>query len=64
MERRDWQGLNCGVDGKPMGAPAYHPRALLGVWVHDRGALVAETGGSLPGPDPVLVAERVPAAGP
>ncbi len=29
-----WTGLGIGLDGEPLGAPAYHPRALLSVWLH------------------------------
>ena len=28
----DRQGLGCDLEGDPLGAPAYHPRALLSVW--------------------------------
>jgi transposase len=30
----EWQGLGCDLDGDPLGAPAYHPRALLSVWIY------------------------------
>lgn len=29
-----WQKLGIGLGGDPLGAPAYHPRALLGVWLY------------------------------
>jgi transposase len=29
-----WQKLNIVIEGEPMGAPAYHPRALLCVWLY------------------------------
>jgi transposase len=29
-----WIELGIGLDGEPLGAPAYHPRALLGVWLY------------------------------
>ena len=29
-----WAGIGVDKDGNPMGAPAYHPRALLGVWLY------------------------------
>ena len=29
-----WAGIGVDKDGDPMGAPAYHPRALLGVWLY------------------------------
>jgi transposase len=28
-----WQELGIGLNGDPLGAPAYHPRALLSVWI-------------------------------
>ena len=33
MKREDWAELGVDADGDPMGAPAYHPRALLSVWL-------------------------------
>ena len=34
--------------GDPMGAPAYHPRGLLGVWLYGfRGKVQPEAGGGL-----------------
>lgn len=29
-----WMELGMGLDGEPLGAPAYHPRALLSVWLY------------------------------
>ena len=29
-----WSKLGISLDGEPLGAPAYHPRALLGVWLY------------------------------
>ncbi len=29
-----WQKLDIGLEGDPLGAPAYHPRALLSVWLY------------------------------
>ena len=29
-----WAGIGVDKDGDPMGAPAYHPRAVLGVWLY------------------------------
>ncbi len=29
-----WVELEISPDGEPLGAPAYHPRALLSVWLH------------------------------
>jgi len=29
-----WSEMGIGLDGEPLGAPAYHPRALLSVWLY------------------------------
>lgn len=34
LEREAWVELGIGSEGDPLGAPAYHPRALLSVWLH------------------------------
>ena len=34
LDREGWAELDVGIDGDPMGAPAYHPRALLSVWLY------------------------------
>jgi len=34
MDYTAWMELGIGVDGEPLGAPAYHPRALLSVWLY------------------------------
>ena len=34
LDRAAWIELGIGLDGEPLGAPAFHPRALLGVWLH------------------------------
>ena len=34
LDREGWAELGVEVDGDPMGAPAYHPRALLCVWLY------------------------------
>ena len=34
LGREGWAELGVGIDGDPMGAPAYHPRALLSVWLY------------------------------
>ena len=34
LSRADWQALGVGPDGEALGAPAYHPRTLLGVWLY------------------------------
>ena len=33
LGRDGWAELGVDPDGNPMGAPAYHPRALLSVWL-------------------------------
>ena len=33
LDREDWKELGVEIEGDPLGAPAYHPRALLGVWL-------------------------------
>jgi len=33
MDRSSWSELGIGLDGEALGAPAYHPRALLSVWL-------------------------------
>ena len=34
LDDDDWAGIGIDKDGDPMGAPSYHPRALLGVWLY------------------------------
>ncbi len=34
LDRDGWAELGVDPDGNPMGAPAYHPRALLSVWLY------------------------------
>jgi transposase len=34
LDKSFWDKLGIGIDGEPLGAPAYHPRALLGVWLY------------------------------
>ena len=34
LDREAWVELGIGIDGEPLGAPAYHPRALLCVWLN------------------------------
>ncbi len=34
LDREDWSELGIDIDGDSMGAPAYHPRALLSVWLY------------------------------
>ena len=34
LDREDWGKLEVKIDGEVLGAPAYHPRALLSVWLY------------------------------
>ena len=34
LDRGEWEEMGVCLDGDPLGAPAYHPRALLSVWVY------------------------------
>ncbi len=34
LNREDWKELGVEIEGDPLGAPAYHPRALLSVWLY------------------------------
>ena len=34
LEREIWAELGVEIEGNPLGAPAYHPRALLSVWLY------------------------------
>jgi transposase len=34
LNRDDWLEMGIGPDGEAFGAPAYHPRALLSVWLY------------------------------
>jgi len=34
LEPSQWLELGIGTNGEPLGAPAYHPRALLSVWLY------------------------------
>ena len=34
LNRGSWGDLEIGLEGDPLGAPAYHPRLLLSVWVY------------------------------
>lgn len=34
LGREGWAELGVAIDGDPLGAPAYHPRALLCVWLY------------------------------
>lgn len=34
LDREGWKELGVEIEGDPLGAPAYHPRALLSVWLY------------------------------
>ena len=34
LDREGWAEMGAEIDGDPLGAPAYHPRALLCVWLY------------------------------
>ncbi len=34
LDRGDWRELDVEIEGDPMGAPSYHPRALLSIWLY------------------------------
>ena len=34
LGREDWRELDVEIEGDPMGAPSYHPRALLSIWLY------------------------------
>jgi transposase len=34
LDSREWQKLGIGINGEPLGAPEYHPRVLLSVWLY------------------------------
>ena len=34
LDREAWKNMEIDVDGDPLGAPAYHPWALLSVWLY------------------------------
>jgi transposase len=34
LDNITWQKLSIALDGDPHGAPSYHPRAMLGVWLY------------------------------
>ena len=34
LDREDWKELGVEIEGDPLGAPSYHPGALLSVWLY------------------------------
>ena len=67
LDKEGWAELGVeigrGLAGSA-GLPSQGAALRVAVWLHDRGALVPEVGGSLPGPDTLPVADRVAASGP
>jgi len=64
LDHAAWVELGIGPDGNPMGAPAYHPRALLermAAWLYDRDTLFSKAGDSLPRPGVLPLANRMAA---
>ena len=65
LDREDWAELGVKIEGDSMGAPALPSTCAVervAVRLHDRGALVPQARGGLPGPDTVPVADRVAAS--
>ena len=60
LERSGWSELGVEIDGEALGAPSYHPRGLLSVWLYGfmTGVrFVPQAGGGLPRPDTVPLAQ-------
>ena len=34
LDREDWKELGMELEGDPLRAPAYHPRAILSIWLY------------------------------
>ena len=34
LDPEDWKKLGVEIEGDPLGAPAYHPKALLSIWLY------------------------------
>ena len=67
LDREEWADLGVDIDGEAMGAPAYHPSALLSVWLYGfmtnvRSLPQAQDG--LPRPPALPVADRLAAPRP
>ena len=67
LDRKGWAELGVEIEGDPPGAPAYHLRVLLSVWLYGFmiwSEVVPEVGGRVPGSDTLLVVDRVAASRP
>ena len=66
LDREDWGELEVEIGGGAGSGslPCSCAVERVAVRFHDRGTLVPEAGGGLPGPDTVPVADRVAASGP
>ena len=65
LDRDGWAGLGVEIEGEVLGSASLpSPCAVerLAIRLYDRGALVPEAGGGLPGPDTVPVADRLAAS--
>ena len=65
LSRDYWTELGVQPDGEVLGAPAYHPRALLSVWLYGFMTNVRslpQAGSSLPGSDTLSVVDRMAAS--
>ena len=62
LDEAEWRKLGIGLEGEPLGAPAYHPRVLLGVWLYGfmtSTTLIAKAGGRLSGSNALFVVNRL-----
>ena len=65
LDKEGWAELGVEIEGDPMGAPAYHPKATaerVAVRLHDRSAVVSQAGVRLPRSDTVPVADGLAAS--
>ena len=67
LDKEGWAELGVEINGDPLGAPAYHPRALLCVWLYGfmtgvRSCRKLEA--ACRDSDTVFVADRMAATGP
>ena len=66
LSREEWLEMGIDVDGGLMGAPSYHPRALLGAWLYGfmRGVRFESEAGGRVGNRYPFWAERATVSGP